>query len=1029
MSGTTITTTLHAALYVSAASLLPVTLTNSGPIEPTGTPSYDLYVAAGLTGTVKSNATLSNALTGIDLRAGGTFDNGFAGGTLASITAVMAGAVLGAGAGTDTLSNSGRIIATGTTSITAGTTTSSGGVGVQMLGSGTLTNGASALIEGGRYGVEADGAASVTLTNLGTISAAGASTIATGYTYVSGGQGAELKGNGTVVNGSATDFTALIQANQDAVQANGPLVTVINYALIRAPGTTGYGVYLRTGGTVINGSTVDTGATISGLSKGIEIAGGPGVIRNYGTIEGYGTIGKGLGRAIGLAAGGAVYNGSRGDTIATMYALGATCIYSKSNTATTVKNFGVISAVVGGTGASGSDALNIRAGGVVINGCAASPGTAASTAASIRGRQFGVYLQGLISGVVSTVANYGTIYSLKAQAVDSVGALRVTNGGSGATGAYLAGQAAAVAIGGPATVVNVGTISGTVSGAYGISLANGGTVINGVLAAGSGTVTNTAALISGKQAGAVYFGGAAPGTLSNYATVANEKTGAVTGSQIYAVGLFAGGSVTNGSTADTVASILGTLATAALETGVAVAAGTAVITNFGTIAGTVGVSFTEVKAFNSGSVTLTGIGTVVNAGTIAGLGGTAVLFGTATGRAADTLVLRPGAAFGGGTVVGNGSDVLELSTLASGGGTGTLSGKIDSGAIGYNGFASVSVDTGAHWYTTGKSSITSTGTLGITLESSAAFTVYGSGTLGLMGTPGSATLNLSGSGYFDVAGATASVLVGTLGVGSGAGEIYVGTNGTLAGTGTIGGTRATIVDNGLILASPSGTLTATSRIIPGTSTGTVSICAGATLDVQKQVGGITLTFASATAASSQTLEIGTLSSGLTGGPGVFGTITNFAAGDTIDLMTVPTAASSALTFNTATDVLAVTATLGGTTKTITLTFASGSGLTSGNFALTAAGNGSTDVVFHSVPSPFAARDLLGTHGEFWSGRNGAIGGGQYTTTADGGPAAPHGSATWAGGAAHGVGLRAAYGAGPTGAGETHPGPYPRETWR
>ncbi len=155
-------------------------------------------------------------------------------------------------------------------------------------------------------------------------------------------------------------------------------------------------------------------------------------------------------------------------------------------------------------------------------------------------------------------------------------------------------------------VLNFGTITGTAS--YGVDLGAGGVLVNG-------TKGDTSALIQGMHP--VYAGGINVATIANYGTIAAVAGGAT------AVVLVSGGTVTNGSTADTAALING-------PTGVSILNGSGVIVNFGTIEGAI--SFYGTRPANG--ATLTGTGTVINAGTIisgAGPGGTAIHFGSGTG--------------------------------------------------------------------------------------------------------------------------------------------------------------------------------------------------------------------------------------------------------------------------------------------------------------------------------------------------------------------------------------------------------------
>ena len=90
--------------------------------------------------------------------------------------------------------------------------------------------------------------------------------------------------------------------------------TITNSGLLEAPN--GYGIFLRSGGTITNGSTAATGARITGGVDGVKLgAHGPGTVDNFGTIASTGTT-AGVGV---LALGnGNVVNGSTADTSASI---------------------------------------------------------------------------------------------------------------------------------------------------------------------------------------------------------------------------------------------------------------------------------------------------------------------------------------------------------------------------------------------------------------------------------------------------------------------------------------------------------------------------------------------------------------------------------------------------------------------------------------------------------------------------------------------------------------------------------------
>lgn len=242
----------------------------------------------------------------------------------------------------------------------------------------------------------------------------------------------------------------------------------------------------------------------------------------------------------------------------------------------TIRNDGVIDA------AATSNGVSLSAGGIVTNG------SATDTTALIEGYR-GVYAR----GAPATVANFGTIVGLNSKY--GAGVLlgaggSVTNGSSRNTTARITAPGYGVmSWNAPATVANFGTIDGTPGVGRltpaGISLQAGGSIING-------SATDTVALVLGK------YGVVARGSLdvANFGTIRGSAPGGPMGGGIY---FYHGGSLTNGSAADT---------TALVEGGVGVSGfDPLAVSNFGTIAGTgVGADFHDGGSLVNGSTTDTG---------------------------------------------------------------------------------------------------------------------------------------------------------------------------------------------------------------------------------------------------------------------------------------------------------------------------------------------------------------------------------------------------------------------------------------
>lgn len=221
--------------------------------------------------------------------------------------------------------------------------------------------------------------------------------------------------------------------------------------------------------------------------------------------------------------------------------------------------------------------------------------------------------------------------------------------------------------GGAYTIANDGTVHAE-GGNVGINLQDGGSIAN-----------DSAALIEG--ATGIWIAGAA-GSVANLGTILGA------GLAEYGMLVEAGGSITNGSAADTAALIEG-------RTGLWLEGG-GTIGNFGTIDGT-GASRYDLILGGAGAVTngsatdrgaliegWIGLGlyggpaTVTNFGTILGRHGRAIDFDSSE----DVLVVEAGAVFGG-VVIGDRGTLV----LGSGGGAGTIDG-LGNAASTYLGFGS-----------------------------------------------------------------------------------------------------------------------------------------------------------------------------------------------------------------------------------------------------------------------------------------------------------------------------------------------------
>lgn len=673
------------------------------------------------------------------------------------------------------------------------------------------------------------------------VSAAYAATISNyGTIQASAYYGVNLRAGGSVINGSISDRTALISGSRYGVAARYGGASLTNNATIVGGSA---GVDLHAGGTVVNGGTNDLAASISGGKYGVESRYASAIVNNRAAIQGA-TAG------VALNAGGKLNNGLTTDTTAMV--TGGTYAVEARFGALFVNNLGTIET-------TGYDAVVTMAGGSITNG------STASASALIYGKNDAIYA---MNHSVS-VTNFASIAGAGFAGVQLAAGGAVNNGSATLTSASISGYFNGVyANDRSAAVNNFGTITGSRS--EGVHLAAGGAVTNG-----SGTSTN--ALIQGYSDG-VYSNG-------RVLNVANFGT--VTGTTDNGVLLTAGGYVANGGTATSQSLISGYL------NGVYATLRAATVVNFGTIEGVTaaGVSLQAGGAANNGNATLRndlikgyvgvyasafGAATVTNFGTIDGTNGVSVQLAAAT----DRLIAESGSSWIGSVQGGGGA--LELAT-----GSGAITGLGSSGTVSgaeamtFSGFGSYYFDAGTTWTLTGANSVSSATQL----------TVYGSlinegvltagaglyvGQAGVTITNyGSIHGGASGSLIFGVAGdrlvaeagsSIVGVVVGggaTLELASGAGTISgLGFAATLSGSDamTVGGFGSYLMDTGT-----SWTLTGTDSVSSGLSVlvGGTLTCSGV-VSVAGLIGGAgTLAISSGTLAinSGATLTVSNWSAG------------------------------------------------------------------------------------------------------------------------------------------------------------------------
>jgi hypothetical protein len=212
----------------------------------------------------------------------------------------------------------------------AGTLTGEGADFVNF-GQATIDAGAQWSIDGNvTLGAGIDLTISGTLSVAGTLENAGSiSPVSYAGLQIAAGGYLLNDASGVIVNNITTDgFDPTVRA------AYASDVTVVNFGAIENPAG-GVPIYLMGGGTVVNGSATDTSALISG-PLGVYAKRGPAAITNFGSI-----IGSGSGNSGVLLTQGVVTNGAAGSTSALLQ--GSEYGVLMVNGAGTVVNFGTIS--------------------------------------------------------------------------------------------------------------------------------------------------------------------------------------------------------------------------------------------------------------------------------------------------------------------------------------------------------------------------------------------------------------------------------------------------------------------------------------------------------------------------------------------------------------------------------------------------------------------------------------------------------------------------------------------------------------
>ena len=909
--------------------------------------------SVGGSGTTVSSGTLTNTgtITGTVTLLSGTELINETGGTIAGYVLGPSGNTVGV-----SVTNLGRIENTGspfglgireyyTGSVVNGSGSDTAAVisgysgGIYLGGSlGTVTNYGTVLASGstGRYGVFVNRG---TIANLGTAAVvAGAdSAVAVWYSGAvvnqgtlrsSSGEGiligARNSGNGSLVNGSATDTVASIVGYSAGVQVgyisavftSFATATVTNFGTISA--TKGWGVILGAG-TLVNGSPTSSQASVYGATGGVESLSTLAIaVENFGTIKGSGTgIALSTGSITNGASGaaGALIIGARNAIEATRYvaisnygsilspSTSYSAIYLRGNGAVTNAPHALIQGAYRAIDALGTVSLvnrgTILGTNVTYSAVAAASGTITNQSGGlIQGSSYNaISLSG--TGVIVNDLG-GTI--LGANLGIALGATgSIVNAGSidgGVAAAYAPGASPSTA--GALYLSNTGTISGHNA----VQIVNGGTVING--AAG-----DTAALITAAAAGIYNPDDYGIVTVSNYATIAGGPSNGF-GVFIRNVGTIAnnaGGLIEsrigvqlNAGSLDNAGTILGlgalgaigiqgagTAAVAITNSASGVISGTnfgidlrnaATVVNSGTISGAVG------AYLNPGTAALSPT-TLTNAGTLIGTEGTAAVLGQSS-----TLVMDPGAAFDG-TVTSAGTTQTWQLVLGSATAAGTLSGL----GTQFNGFAGIQLAPGATWTLVG--------------TNTPAYVLDITGDAGTLVNSGALVLSAGPSG----------------GIGF-AQQIY----------------PALLVNTGTILASPA-TYGAIYSAVTGTG-GVLQIADTGKLSAKSTVSaGQTVIFAGTTAA-------GLLA--LSDPIGFAGTIDNFLPGDTITLS--GSAVTGSMAPGNTLDVTLATGT------TVALAFDPSQNFTAATFHFSALPGGAGTAISDTTPCYLAGTRILTDRG-------------------------------------------------------------------
>jgi hypothetical protein len=695
-------------------------------------------------GGVSGTQTLINAGTIEGTASAGAYISTLAGNPTVAVTNAATGLILGQSSGVDlngsdgSILNQGRIAASGAT-----------GAGMIFSAAGVIDNTGTASIIGGRYGIEA--LTAFTLTNAGTISASGTSGFGVGQR---GGYEATLT---NVAGGFIGGETAGVSLRGDGIVTNaGSIIADAGAGFSAAGGLT----LSNAASGIIEGSTLGVGAPAAFANATIINAGTIGALSAGGTAVAFGAghrneleVYPGA-RFIGTILGGNTLGASYASNLVLRSGSGVGTIAGFTDFSYITIEPGAAWDVVGSTGVLGGiirgfmpgdtiDLQGVTASSVAIGNGIVTLLSAGSVAATLRmpvpldAGAFGVTSDGA-GGVMLTASGPTTPRSILAgtygfavylDAAHYTQAVTVT----GAVSVHSVYSAIVEYTGSPWTVVNQGRIinadsaagvglylydGGFVSNAQGATIAGG---FDGIYLDAAGTVINAGFVTAGSRGAGVNIDALGTSSFTNLAT------GTVISSGYEGLALFApGGAVNEGF-------ITGS------DEGVAISHGATLVNAAGgrIAGGFYGVSFGA-------------NGTLVNDGTITG----GVLL--ANGEA-DRVVLAPTAVLSGYVGISGGGfeqygQVLELAAGTQPGTLGGIGGSIVA-------FGTVVFDPGSQWTIAGSltglaaGDILDTGSAQITFEGftvgdtidiagfAATQSAFVGGLLTLVGTQGSITSN------------------------------------------------------------------------------------------------------------------------------------------------------------------------------------------------------------------------------------------------------------------------------------------------